>query len=494
MEIKSKSLLTKLPFQSYNIGIMKLVKARCPECGGILDIDGEKKAAICQYCKSPFIVEEAINNYVINNTVNNNTVNNITNVTNISGSNVVINQDELNRFWVIEGTTLVKYNGKQRNLKIPDNITEIATGAISGIEEVIIPSSITYIAPEAIKATKVILASNDKIVLGEQFMQGKRLEVLGAFGQFKKLTNTAEVNFNFTEEQVLQIQNDIFEKITYADITFFQEKIYIFKLGDSYDSFVKYTLNSKSEAIILDWHYRIYANIKSKIVDLTEIDGHKIVGFRNDSQTSLLSELNISLSNNYEVIKFPEGLKSLKYTPKQSGYYAKNFYLPKSLETIEDFMFFAWDNIYIPEGSKLQSISDKAFCSNVEWCLETKRYALNPIELPEIPAKIGKGAYSFLRYKGKYFGKSTKYAIETTTKHSVSIFAEDEAGSSYFSTPVNLVNGYAEVEIPEALTNVKVTLTNEKGLAVFENKISPMPVVNKIARLLLGYKLVQRNS
>jgi len=50
---------------------MPLVPAKCPECGGNINIDPEKKAAVCEFCKQPFVVEDAINNF--------NTTYNITN-------------------------------------------------------------------------------------------------------------------------------------------------------------------------------------------------------------------------------------------------------------------------------------------------------------------------------------------------------------------------------------------------------------------------------
>ena len=49
---------------------MKLVPAKCPFCGGTIQVDPEKEAAVCEYCKQPFIVEKAITNYnttIINN-------------------------------------------------------------------------------------------------------------------------------------------------------------------------------------------------------------------------------------------------------------------------------------------------------------------------------------------------------------------------------------------------------------------------------------------
>jgi tetratricopeptide (TPR) repeat protein len=43
----------------------KLIKGKCTECGGILDVDASKDAMICSYCNTPYIVEKAIKNYNI---------------------------------------------------------------------------------------------------------------------------------------------------------------------------------------------------------------------------------------------------------------------------------------------------------------------------------------------------------------------------------------------------------------------------------------------
>lgn len=71
---------------------MKIVSAKCPNCGGILEVDSEKDAAICQFCQTPFIVEKAIENYYITNnyTTANNTYNKTIN--NISGQEVHVHQ------------------------------------------------------------------------------------------------------------------------------------------------------------------------------------------------------------------------------------------------------------------------------------------------------------------------------------------------------------------------------------------------------------------
>lgn len=56
---------------------MPLVPAKCPNCGGVLDVDPSHDAAVCSHCGTPFITEKAINNYNITNVANYNTVNNI---------------------------------------------------------------------------------------------------------------------------------------------------------------------------------------------------------------------------------------------------------------------------------------------------------------------------------------------------------------------------------------------------------------------------------
>ena len=39
---------------------MALMEAKCTNCGGKLQIDNKKEAAVCPYCGSTFIVEKGI--------------------------------------------------------------------------------------------------------------------------------------------------------------------------------------------------------------------------------------------------------------------------------------------------------------------------------------------------------------------------------------------------------------------------------------------------
>lgn len=48
---------------------MPIVPAKCPQCGGDIEVDNKKDAAICKFCGSAFIIEKAINNYNKNITI-----------------------------------------------------------------------------------------------------------------------------------------------------------------------------------------------------------------------------------------------------------------------------------------------------------------------------------------------------------------------------------------------------------------------------------------
>ena len=42
---------------------MPLTPAKCPECGGFVEVDSEKRAGLCQHCNQPFVVEDAIQTF-----------------------------------------------------------------------------------------------------------------------------------------------------------------------------------------------------------------------------------------------------------------------------------------------------------------------------------------------------------------------------------------------------------------------------------------------
>ena len=112
---------------------MPLVNAKCTNCGGTLQVDAAKEAAVCPFCGSAFIVEKAIQNY--------NIVNNIqANVVNIYGAQ--------QKDYVIKGGVLTKYKGESVNAVLPDTVHGIGPKAFADckyLESVTFPSSLKSI-------------------------------------------------------------------------------------------------------------------------------------------------------------------------------------------------------------------------------------------------------------------------------------------------------------------------------------------------------------
>ena len=100
---------------------MSIVPAKCTECGGMLQADQEKEAAVCPHCNTPFIIEKAINNYI-----------------EISGQND----------FEIRAGVLLKYNGAEDDVIVPDNVTIISNEAFIGcvgLRSIEIPESVDVI-------------------------------------------------------------------------------------------------------------------------------------------------------------------------------------------------------------------------------------------------------------------------------------------------------------------------------------------------------------
>lgn len=106
---------------------MALVPAKCPECGGNINIDPAKKAGICEYCKQPFIVEEAINNF--------NTTYNVTNNNEIKADVVNVYENKEKDF-IIKAGILEQYVGESVNIVIPDSVVKIDINAFKGCSEI----------------------------------------------------------------------------------------------------------------------------------------------------------------------------------------------------------------------------------------------------------------------------------------------------------------------------------------------------------------------
>lgn len=131
---------------------MPFVQAKCPKCGGMLAVDADKKAAVCQFCGEAFIVQEAINNY---NTYNE-TINNY-NTTHQYGVGAVVNvYENQSKDFVIEAGVLKEYHGESANVTIPKNVKVIGSRCFwyKAIEKVTIQEGVTEIGYEAFSNCK----------------------------------------------------------------------------------------------------------------------------------------------------------------------------------------------------------------------------------------------------------------------------------------------------------------------------------------------------
>lgn len=127
---------------------MPLVPAKCPECGGNINIDSKKRAAICEFCKQPFVVEDAINNF--------NTTYNITNNNEIKADVVNVYESKSQDF-VIKAGELIEYNGASTNVIIPDSVIRIGESVFANslVQSISIPNTVIEIGQDAFKGSQI---------------------------------------------------------------------------------------------------------------------------------------------------------------------------------------------------------------------------------------------------------------------------------------------------------------------------------------------------
>ena len=128
---------------------MPLVLAKCPECGGTIKVESEKKLGVCENCGEPFMVEEAINNftnYYTNNYITNN------NTTHNYGDGAVVNvyENSSENFEIVAGV-LKKYKGKSADVIIPNNVDKIGSMCFAHlpIKSIYVSASVTDIDDHA---------------------------------------------------------------------------------------------------------------------------------------------------------------------------------------------------------------------------------------------------------------------------------------------------------------------------------------------------------
>jgi len=158
---------------------MPLVPAKCPECGGLVEVDNEKRAGLCQHCGQPFVIEDAIQtfNTYYNTTNNYNTTHNY-------GDGAVVNvYEDKNKDFVIEAGVLKEYHGESVDVVIPNNVFEISFGCFGSlpIVQITIPKTVTMIHYQ----NWTELAKLSKIIVDEKNLQFKTINGI----LFNKITD-----------------------------------------------------------------------------------------------------------------------------------------------------------------------------------------------------------------------------------------------------------------------------------------------------------------
>ena len=150
---------------------MPLVPAKCPECGGNINIESEQRLGVCEYCKQPFVVQEAINHF--------NTTYNITNNNEIKTDVVNIYQKEEKDF-IIRAGILEKYIGEYDEVVIPDSVKGINKNAFnnSAIRKVTFGRGITDSSSwgeglfDSCKQLEEIILAPEMKVIGDKAFEG----------------------------------------------------------------------------------------------------------------------------------------------------------------------------------------------------------------------------------------------------------------------------------------------------------------------------------
>ena len=165
---------------------MPLMPAKCPECGGLVEVNSENRAGLCQHCGQPFVVEDAINTF--NNYFNVTNIYNTTNQTshNYSDGTTVNVYEDTNKDFVIEAGILKEYHGEAVDIVLPDTVLEISNKCFKGmnLSSIKFPKSLKHLdnVDENLFKLKIELASdNPYMIIKDNVILNKNETKIEAF-------------------------------------------------------------------------------------------------------------------------------------------------------------------------------------------------------------------------------------------------------------------------------------------------------------------------
>ncbi len=468
---------------------MTLVSAKCPECGGNLKVDNTKKASNCEYCGAPFIVEEAIKNFNTNN--------------------VTIIQDELNRYWVMEENTLIKYNGTQKSIRIPQNVTNIASGAIvdkEEIDEVVIPSTVKKIAINAITAKKVVVENNPELEFTSKNGNHSlyNTDALVILGDVRELGQINSNNVGFIKYD--GNENEFLIKVSnYTDVTvpviFKDEKLVKYESKNTSKNVtgagkVSYVLDENGKAIVLAWDKPTGSVEGGQDFIFDKVGKVDIVGFRGNGEKQFVNGIfTMYFSDDTISITLPEGIKNLS-APNDAfrGLVAKSISLPSTLEILGTGVLEAWDNIYFPNGYNLKEVKKGSIVTEkMDW--NEKNFKFNKIEVPQMPTTEKNYEKFFEVVKPKEPEKpkeepiimmNVEVLLDKKLKGYV-VKGKDKQGKEY---NLPLINGINVIEVPN--TSI-LYVYNKKDEKIHQHNLLNASVMTyRIKKKFVGSEMLQK--
>ena len=170
---------------------MPTVPAKCTECSEIFQADEIKDAAVCPHCNTPVIIEKAINYYL-----------------GITGQHD----------FVIRAGALIKYNGAEDDVIIPNNVTVIGTDAFkdcTGLRSAVIPDSVVSVESSAFEncsgLTSITIPESVAFIGSAAFKNCVRLAVIAVSGdpeiEYSAFQNTPYKNETDKENQRIADEN-----------------------------------------------------------------------------------------------------------------------------------------------------------------------------------------------------------------------------------------------------------------------------------------------
>lgn len=380
---------------------MPLVLAKCTECGGTIKVESEKKLGVCEHCREPFVVEDAINNftnyYTTNYITNNNTTHNY-------GDGAVVNvYEDHNKDFVIEAGVLKEYHGEATDIVLPDSVQEISSECFNGmhITSIKLPASLknldNIVSLEIFNSVEMD-EDNPNLIIKNNVIYScdeKRVEAFVGRQKEYSLSDSVKTLSSTAEKQLEYIEHIYFNDNDLKEINCNEHKIIdcAYKMGIS--PIIKHELVENKcvncNKYVFDSsqkeYYRYSSDVGSFVVSLNFIDKEK-VAFSNsciEKIWAVYSEYDIEGMKKMMKNSLSKRLSSvdtliLLNLNETNGKYNEIFGLQKYSDSMKNLM-----TVLFPNVKNIIIEEDTGYYDEIE---EKQVSLLNELVLPFIRKKL----------------------------------------------------------------------------------------------------------